>query len=123
MKIISNNPLVQIRYPQLTEFVDTGIRDVFFITRDFVHLGARLVNHPLSGTLSSGEAPYASLVIEEADAHTPIRTDFFSLTLIENAIKQLKEPPAYFEGYDEKILEDFKIIDLDMLENCIKQFK
>ena len=123
MRIITNNPLVQTRYPQLTEFVDTGIKDVFVQARDFIHLGARLINHPLSGNMLPGETPYASLVIEEADARAPIVTDFFSLTLIENAIKQLKEPPANFNGYDEKILEDFKIIDLDMLENCIKQFK
>ena len=122
MKIITNNSLVEVKYSQFTEFVDTGIRDVFVKTRDFIHLGAKLVNHPLSGTLSSGETPYASLVIEEADEHTPVATDFFSLTLIENAIKQLKELPANFKEYDERTLEDFRIIDLDMLENCIIQF-
>jgi hypothetical protein len=118
ISIITNNPLVKDEYPEQTEFLDINVKDILIRTRNYIHLGAKLLSHPLSGNLSPDKAPYKSIVLNIPDKTKPITTDFCSLTLIENAIGQLKEPPKTFTDYDEKTLEDFKTIDLDLLKNC-----
>ena len=119
MKIITNNPPVQELYPQMSEFVDSDVKDILFNVRNYIHLGAKLISYPQSGSLSLNDTPYKSIVLEEHDDNTGTVTDFYSLTLIENAIEQLKEPPKDITEYDEKILEDYKVIDLDMIKSCI----
>ena len=122
MIIITNNPLVQSQYPELTGFIDSGVRDVLIKVRDYIHLGAKLINHPLSGSMIPGVNPYISLVIEEKVEFVPLTTDFYSLTLIENTIGQFKEPPIGFTGYSHKVSEDYQVIDLDMVKNCVDHY-
>ena len=122
MKIITNNPLVQVEYPELTEFHDTGVRDIMLKVRNYIHLGAELVSHPVTGSLPPGENPYKSIVIKEADENTGITTDFFSLTLIENAINQLPENPESNVMYDTGTLDDFQTIDIDLIKSCIQKY-
>jgi hypothetical protein len=121
LKIITNNPLVQIEHPILATFIDGSVKDVLIKARDYTHLGAELLNHPLSGSLSLGENPYKSLIIKEKCDSVPIKTEYFSLTLIENALEQLREPPVDFDGYNQDMLADFQVLDLDMVNECIKK--
>ena len=120
MKIITNNLLVQSEYPDITEYIDDDVSSIYTKARDYIHLGAELVSHPQSGNLSADENPYKSLVIKEKDEYTGTVTDFFSLTLIENAIEQLPKEPKATDSYENKILEDFKIIDLDLIKSCVE---
>ena len=122
MKIITNNPLVQDEYPELTEFHDTGVKDIMLKVRNYIHLGAELVSHPVTGNLPPGENPYKSIVIKEASENTGITTDFFSLTLIENAINQLPENLESNVMYDTGTLDDFQTIDIDLIKSCIEKF-
>ena len=122
MIIITNNPLVQSQYPELTGFIDSGVQDVLIKVRDYIHLGAKLINHPLSGSLIPGVSPYISLIIEEKDEFAPLTTDFYSLPLIESTLGQFKEPPIGFTGYSQKVSEDYQVIDLDMVKNCVDHY-
>ena len=123
LKIISNNPLVKTKYPLITELLDISILEILMRTRDYIHLGAKLLNHPQSGGLLTGENPYKSLVLEDLCKDTAMTTDFFSVNLIEKAIEQIVDPPTDFINYDKKTLYDFQVIDLDMLETCAKKFE
>jgi hypothetical protein len=108
-------------YSNQIEYINTTVKDILILTRDYIHLGAKLLNHPVSGNLAPGENPYKSLVIMEKEEFAPIVTDFYSLTLIENAIELYKAPPGSFTELDEGTLEDFKLLDFDLLQNCIKK--
>ena len=117
--ILSNNPLVHVKYPAQTLFFDAGVSELLIAARDKVHLGAKLLNHPLSGGVLPGVSPYKSLIITATDSVKAAETDFTSLDLIERAIRALKKPPEGFAGYDERTLEDFRVLDLDVLESAL----
>ena len=119
--IITNNPLAESEYSRKTEFLDSGAGDILLRARDYIHSGAKLLGHPLSGGVMPGVNPYKSLVIARPATGLPATVDLDSLELIENAIRLLKKAPEGFEGYDEKTLEDFMILDLDMLVSCVKR--
>ena len=136
--IITNNPLVRAKYPDLACFHDLGVQGVLFAVRDRVHLGAEVLSHPLSGDVLPGVTPYRSIVVSDSGFGVPVAdaaggTDLRSVSLIENAIRMLKKPPAvsdsntqphlenpgYFNGFDDSILEDFQVIDLDLLDSAM----
>jgi hypothetical protein len=121
--IITNNPLAETKYPSLAEFLGSGTGGVLSRARDYIHTGAKLINHPLSGGVLPGVNPYKSLIVTAAAKSTAPGTDIMSLSLIENAIGSLKKAPDGFEGYDEKTLEDFMATDLDMLDSAMKSLQ
>ena len=113
--IITNNPAVATMYPELSSYVECSVYDVFAAVRDAVHRGARVVSHPLSGSIKPNESPYKSVVI--TDATGPL--DFKSLQAIEDAISMLARLPDKKYIYDESVLDDFRIIDLDLVNSAI----
>lgn len=114
--IVSNNPMVAEKYPDLTEFQEnSSVKDIFSEGRNSVHLGANLINHPLAGSIKPNQSPYKSLVLSDRKGDL----DMFSLRLIEGAIQVLKKFPPRGIKYDEQTLEDFQVIDLDLLDSAI----
>jgi len=95
--IITNNPKVSEKYPNISSHVEGSVSDVFIAVRDAVHKGARIVSHPLSGAIE----PYKSVAISKSYGEL----DMVSLQIIENAIAAV---------------EDFRVIDLDIIEGVIK---
>ena len=116
-KIISNNPLVSAKYPELTFFNDTSVECIFICCRDLIHKGAVLINHPLSGSVKPNVSPYKSIVISNEKP----QLDFFSLQLIESALETLKKLGVRKnDNYPENVIEDFQVIDLDLLDSAMK---
>lgn len=117
--IITNNKMVVDeaggRYD--IEFVDGSLMDVLRLVRDYIHKGRILLTHPLSGSVKPNETPYKTVLISGANGQT---TDMDSLLLIEASIAAAeklireKETPAW----PDKVLEDFKFIDYDLIR-CI----
>jgi len=122
MKIITNNPLVLDEYADKTEFEDIDVRGVLNKVQNHVHLGAELMSCNLAGEQSSGENPYKSLVLFELEEHVGMTTDFYSLTLIEDAIKELGDSALGFDGYDDDALKAFQLADLGLLKGCLEKF-
>ena len=118
--IITNNPLVCDKYGEKVLFIDAGVENVLIAVRDKVHSGNRLLNHPLSGGVLPGVCPYKSLIISSDSGDGPPETDFESLGLIENALRVMKKTPDGFAGYDNKVLEDFQVLDLDILDSALR---
>ena len=88
-EIITNNPLAFEKYRDIACFFDTDVGGMFLHGRDRVHLGAKLINHPLSGSVKPNESPYKSLVLSNENG----MVDFVSLKLIESAWDTLKKLP------------------------------
>ncbi|KRK65362.1 GrdX protein [Companilactobacillus tucceti DSM 20183] len=108
--------MVEEKYPEITEFEeDSTVGDIFNHSRDAIHLGANLINHPLAGSIKPNQSPYKSLVLSDRKGDL----DMFSLTLIEGANQVLKKLGPRRRGYAESVLEDFQVIDLDLLDSAI----
>jgi len=60
--------------------------EVFRTTRDLVHRGARLVNHPLGDTLLLSKTPIKSMVLDVKESH---EVDMQSLMVLENSLSWL----------------------------------
>jgi len=147
--------MVLAKYPKTAVFYGEGVKDILVRVRDMVHRGAKVLNHPQSGSIAPGVSPYKSLIATcdnshgaprtdfdshysarpEFDSHGAARTDFDSLRLIESALAALAAapasptspmshsspaPPPGQTGYDERTLEDFQVLDLDLLGSALQ---
>lgn len=113
--ILTNNPLALAKYPALARAVDAGVDGVFRAGRDEIHLGAVLINHPLSGSVKPNESPYKSLVLSSRRGGVEMK----SLQLIEGAEAVLQKLGLKHRDYPERVLDDFQVIDLDLLDSAI----
>lgn len=117
--IISNNLKVKEFFEKEqieVLYTDGDYKEVLYTVRDRVQLNYHLLTHPLSGSIKPNETPYKSIAVKkEKDL------DLLSLELIYNAIevynklqKDLKTPL-----WTKSILEDFMVIDLDLIKNAL----
>ncbi len=104
---------------QIDLVATTDVVDVLSRVRDAVHKGHKLLTHPLSGSVKPYETPYKSVAISsECGA-----LDMASLETIENAIvvaKTFKQNNKAERQLTEKVLADFKLIDLQLISNALK---
>jgi len=77
-------------------------------------MGAKLISHPLSGSIKPNISPYKSVLIAAGET-----LDFKSLQIIEDAINVLERLPKKQHGYSESVLQDFRVIDLDLIRSSI----
>jgi len=89
------------------------LMDVLRLARDKVHMGHRLLTHPLSGSVKPGQTPYKSLIIsKETDS-----LDLDSLKIIEDSIamanKQAETPDK-----NKELIKDYQLIDLSLIESA-----
>ena len=114
--IISNNPLVIANYNKV-KAINGDIITLLNYVRDSVHLGHRLLTHPLAGSLKPNESPYKSVVISQYASGL----DEESLSIIEGSLqvaqKMLTERPL--PQWNERINDDFKIIDRSLLDSAL----
>lgn len=119
--IITNNDKVFLKYKNIYDvvFLEKGsYTDVLNETRDKVHRGCKLITHPMAGSLKPNQTPYKSIIIEESSD----LIHYESIVLIENSIEsalkflKFKATPKW----NEKILNDFKTVDLSLIENVVK---
>ena len=124
--ILTNNSEVAENFTERNrlEYLDgETYLDVLYRTRDFIHKNHTLLTHPLSGSIKPNETPFKSVALS-AEAG---EFDLQSLEIIENAIataeKLLKD--CKVREWPQKIIEDFKLIDYNLIESgmeSINQF-
>lgn len=120
MLIISNNKLVKEKFAQIFEvvFVEGTLLQTMERARAMVHKGCILLTHPLSGSIKPNQTPYKSIALEKRDG--PV--DFNSLQIMEQSIGRTKslldDKPT--PDWPESCLEDFRLIDLDLISNALK---
>ncbi|MCW8328677.1 GrdX family protein [Photobacterium sp. SDRW27] len=127
LEIISNNPSIadlntSVKFTQLN-----SINDVLMLTRDKIHLGGKLISHPLAGSVKPHETPYRSIIV--LNNHDELDMD--ALNLIEQAIERYqvlcKANPTHLTLTDEDIdarfpekqKTDFRFIDLQLIKSCL----
>ena len=115
--VLTNNSLVRDKYYKESniEFVDGKYIDVLKLARNMVHKGAKLITHPLTGSIKPNETPFRSIIVSEGTS-----LNIESLTIIENSIasaeKFLRDNKV--PVWNEKILDDFRFLDLKLLESA-----
>lgn len=121
MIIITNNSRVFNEYQDkntLEYLKDKRYLDVLIFTRDKIHLGHRLFTHPLSSSLKPNETPFKSIIISKKVSNI----DFTSLEIIEQSIEETKKFLQFkrLPTYEEKLLDDFRLIDLSVIKSSLK---
>ncbi|MEF9942276.1 MAG: GrdX family protein [Lachnospiraceae bacterium] len=116
--LVTNNNRVEKKYKgDMQVILLESYFEVLTKVRDKIHEGYVLLTHPLAGSLKPNQTPYKSILLELSEDK---KLDGRSLELIEAAIetyykfKELRELP----NYSEKVKEDFKTIDLSLVENA-----
>lgn len=122
--IITNNPEVKRRYDKeySLEFIDGSLLDVLITVRDKIHEGHKLLTHPLAGSVKPNETPYKSVLVSYDKKED---LDLDSLIMISSGIEttqkfiNIKRPIKW----ENRILEDFMEIDLDLISSGIESMR
>jgi len=119
IQIITNNVRVCESFNENFNviYVDGGYLDVLYAVRDRIHIGSILISHPLMGSIKPNETPFRSVVIEEKNG--PV--DYQSLAIIESSIESCKKllKDRSTPDWTEKVLEDFRFLDIRLLESAL----
>lgn len=120
MMLITNNRKVAEVYGDridLQFFPNKSYQDILTYVRDRVHAGHRLLSHPLSGSVKPNETPFKSILITKEKGSL----DVDSLVIIEDSLsvvgkfsKNMATPQ-----WTDSILEDFRVIDLSLIEGAM----
>lgn len=113
VRIISNNPLVTLGSDDY-RISGYDVLKVLEKLRDLVHLGHRLLTHPLAGSIKPNENPFKSVVISDKASNIDVTSVLIAEDSYERAKRMLKDRPI--KEYSENVLEDMKRIDLFLLE-------
>jgi len=119
--IITNNPKVYEKYEgsiKIEYMENKSHFDVLKYTRDKIHMGHKLLSHPLSGSVKPNETPYKSILISEKKG----KIDINGLNLIENSISTYEkfQNISKIPDWNEQVLYDFMVVDLSLIENTFK---
>lgn len=119
--IITNNDWVYEKYKNYEGhqiiFIEGSYKDVLVKTRDKIHEGYELLTHPLSSSLKPNETPFKSIIISEIKD----KLNVDSLIIIENSIMSWEKfnNDKLKLNFTKQIIEDFKLIDLTVLESAL----
>ncbi|KGG80308.1 GrdX family protein [Caloranaerobacter azorensis] len=117
--LITNNPLVKEQLSRyiVIEYYETEYLDILKRVRDKIHLGHKLLSHPLSGSVKPNETPYKSIIISKDKG----KLDYESLMVIEKSIETAEKFLRNFKtpNWTENILLDFQIIDLSLIKDVV----
>ena len=126
LEIITNNPSVNVDNNAIKVINKNTVNDVLTFTRDQVHLGYKVISHPLAGSVKPHETPYRSIVIYRNNS-----LDIDSLNTIEKTIERyqlLCKTKSNFINLTSKDIEkdfpkkqrlDFQLIDSQLIKSCL----
>lgn len=118
--IISNNVDIEDLVPSaFSLFLLPGgsAEDVLTAARDCIHLGAKLLAHPMAGRLRPNETPYRTVVLEETEG--PL--DLSSFEIIEYCLAEEKKYESSRKKYDEPLLPDLRFINCEILKSILEE--
>ena len=131
--IITNNPRVNAEFFAVPERkpVDPEVdyregatqEEILIIARDLIHLGARLVIHPMMGRIRPNETPYKSVFIEIPEENETRDTDFMSVMIIEDSILETRKflNDTYMIKYEDDVLEELQYMDYLLMKSGIEE--
>lgn len=116
---ITNNPLSKesLEKKYNVEFICQDTMAVLKRVRDYIHKGHKLLTHPLMSSIKPNETPYRTILISKNNYG---EIDYDSLTIIEEAIITTEKFLNIGRAeWGEQVLEDFRVIDYDMIYHVI----
>jgi len=114
-QIVTNNPKVKDTYSDVI-FVEGSFEDVLVKSRDFVHSGYKLINHPLGASLRMLFSPYRSIIIGDRQE----KAEDMHLETIENSIETYRKHMEV-RMPDIKNSEDYALIDVELLKSSLNE--
>lgn len=117
--LITNNKYVYEKYPEDTLYYeDKTYMEILYLVRDKIHIGHKLLTHPLSGSIKPNETPYKTIMISKAKENL----DQDSLKIVEESIETVQkfQDIEKTPNWTERILNDFREVDLSLIENVLK---
>nr|WP_157469715.1 GrdX family protein [Clostridium algidicarnis] len=118
--VITNNTLSKKKLEDdyNVEFLSIAPLDLLYKVRDYIHLGHRLLTHPLMSSVKPNETPFRTVLISKDKEK---QLDMDSLNIIENSINTTKRFLNDFDtpNWTEEILQDFQLIDYDLVHHAI----
>ena len=128
--IITNNPRVEEeilhnrkkwrRVDRTELFREKDQMEILIMARNLIHLGAKLVMHPMTGRIRPHETPYKSVFLEVTSGEL----DMESLIMIEDSIWETQK---FLNGglpqkYDDRDLPDLRYVDWLLLEAGLEEY-
>lgn len=118
--IVTNNPLSLEKFKGEFEvvFIDGNVNEVYKVIRDKIHMGHKLLTHPLMSSIKPNETPYRTVCLSVKKIQG---VDLDSLSLIENSIMTLDKflNISPLPKYSEDIMYDFQVIDHDLIHHAL----
>ncbi len=119
--IVTNNPSVFEKYAERrkVEYMEgKTYMEVLEHVRDMLHAGHKLLTHPLSGSVKPNETPYKSILVSLETKET---LDRDGILIMEDAILTVRKFLGNFPtpNWTERVLDDFRVVDLSLMENTI----
>ena len=118
--LITNNSYVYEKYKDNMEIIYKeayNYIEILEFVRDKIHEGYELLTHPLSGSVKPNETPYKSIMISNKKG----KLDESGLSIAEESILTARKfmTNKTTPKWTESVLDDFKVIDLSLIENVI----
>ena len=117
--LVTNNDRVYEKYREDMEvLLLDSYRDVLLKVRDLVYDRHILLTHPQASSLKPNQTPYRSIMVYPKGEEDNMK----DIMLIEKCIEtydQWKEIAATPHNYQKSVAEDFKTIDLSVIENIV----
>lgn len=117
--LITNNDKVIAKFGDTIKCIMCkNYEDVMIKTRDMVYTGHKLLTHPQASSLKPNQTLYRSIIIypKEGEDNTE------DIMLIEKCVeifRQWQDIARSPDSYPENVADDFKTIDLSVIENVI----
>lgn len=119
--LITNNPMVyrKITNIKVIFLKDSSLLEILIKVRDEIHRGAKLLTHPLTGSIKPNESPFKSILISR-DENRELNLE--SLNIISNSIEVVEKflKDGYRKDMPIEIMKDFQTIDLAIIESGVK---
>lgn len=115
--IVTNNPIVYEKYHEnlTVEYRQQTYAQVLIRARDLIHLGHKLLTHPLSGSVKPNETVYKTILVSEQFK----TVDLDSIRIIEESLETAKKFGSNQHQLTDEMLNDFRLVDLSLIENVI----
>lgn len=117
--LLTNNDKVMAKFGDTIKCIMCkNYEEVMIKTRDMVYTGHKLLTHPQASSLKPNQTLYRSVIIypKEGEDNTE------DIMLIEKCVetfRQWQNIAKSPESYSENVANDFKTIDLSVIENVI----
>lgn len=120
--VTNNNSLIESEkdFSEVIDyvFVDGNFLDVLVKVRDLVHMGHKLISHPLGASIRIMFSPVRSILLSD-EKYEP---DILSMEVIESSTEKYKATMQN-RNIDFRNKKDYEFIDIELLKSAINESK